>query len=114
MRIAPFVPLALLLAACSTYSELQSQPPKAVLHTPKSVPEYAGCVMPKIRDRWAAVETIQDGPATVYVSPIERSTTVGATLRLAPAAAGGTDIEYRDISIRKRESREIELLRSCL
>jgi hypothetical protein len=106
--------LALVLAGCTSYGELQSQPAKAVLHSAKSPAAFAGCALPKLRELWPTVETLPDGDATVYVSPIERSTTVGATLRVAPAADGGTDIEFRDISIRKRESREVAVLRGCL
>ncbi|MCD7096923.1 hypothetical protein [Stenotrophomonas sp. MMGLT7] len=104
----------LLLSGCTSYGELQSQPAKATLHSARPPAEFAGCVMPKIRELWPVVEALPDGNATVYVYPIERSTTIGATIRVAPAADGGSDIEFRDISIRKRESVEVPVLRSCL
>lgn len=93
MRLLALV-ASCLLAACSTYSEVQSMAPEIVVATAKAPAEYAGCIMPKARERWASYASIAPDGATQVLTIAVEGSRVLATVTIVPEGSGSR-VAYR-------------------
>lgn len=103
----------LLLAGCTSYSELQAMGPSLDLVTSKSPEAYAGCLAPKFMEIWPGnVSIIPDGENTV-ISAAGNGQTMFATVTIEPSGRV-TLREMPHVNIGSAFERAQEATRSCI
>jgi len=87
------VALALALAGCASYAELQGKPPISDFIVDRPADAYMGCIAPRMREIFgASANVLPDGDSLVLSVAEGKHAVLSVT---AAPEAGGTRVTYR-------------------
>lgn len=90
------VVLAVGLAGCASYSELQKEEPEFSADTTKTPQEFTECVLPRWVDIMPGAHAMKDGDATVIVVPMDGTAGATAVTLTAKPTDKGSRVELRN------------------